>query len=607
VSSSHPCQFEVGGTDRHADQIDPRHFSKPSLPISSETDLQLSFASLEQSYKAVTTFLLKNCRHDPGRLPPPDFRLIASGEGLEDLINLLELVILAAFKGANRNIYAKDIQDLPEATQKLIFELIASHSDDDDDEEQQDENAGSEGSSQPASSRGDDRIDLPIGFDADLAREERLLKLVAERKEAQQEKQVYRDQLSDLHSRYTSLQQSFERTQDELKDTKDRLQTLLSGRDPQSSYRSSQPEKDEQIAELEAKLSELEEANEALNRSKEVFRVKAEKSQSLQDDYDEIKQQNASLRNRVNALDKYKQKAEEGRNLEDRNRVLEAKVADLQKQLKESDSSLVSIVELRRTNDEYRQLLSTIEQDRNEQHEMKMRIELQYHTLVAEHRESVDQLARQNATNEELESRLHEYEEGHTPTTTKPRAPESTTLSGYDEDFAQDEAKLSQEFTMVDVDDQNYISEVELRAIMAAMQAQARDAGTSGKSFSIAEEKKLADKIEKTRHTAKQLIQVIDFLAQPRVELVGVKDLDSSLPFKPLPPNIEDDVASVYASANASITSLARSSVTSLALSAAALRKPSAASVRSTNDITNDSTTPRRASRLIPSIWRGRI
>jgi hypothetical protein len=604
-STSRPRQFLLRGPDSCADQIDPRHFPKPTLQISNQTDLQLSYASLEQSYTAVSTFLLENCRQDPGRLPPPpDLRLIASGEGVEDVINLLGFLILAAFKGANRNVFAKEIQALPEETQKLIFELIASHTDEDD-EEQQDENAGSEESSQLASSRGDDRTGLPIGFDADLAREERLLKLVAERKQAQQERQLYRDQLDGLHDRHAILQQRFDMTQEELKDTKDRLHTLLSGKDRQATYRGSQSEKDGQIAELEAKVSELEEANEALNRSKEVFRVKAEKTQSLQDDYDEIKQQNASLRNRVNALDKYRQKAEEGRNLEERNRALEAKVSDLQKQLKESDSSQISITELRRTNDEYRQLLSTIEQDRNEQHEMKMRIELQYHTLVAEHRESLDQLARQNATNEELESRLHEYEEGHTPTTPKPRAPESITLSGYDDYFAQDEAKLSQEFTMVDIDDQNFISETELRAIMAAMQAQARDAGASGKSFGMAEEKKLADKIEKTRHTAKQLIQVIDFLAQPRVELVGVKDLDNSHPFKRLQPTNEDDVASIYASANASISSLARSSPASSASSTAAVLKPSVARLRSTNSLTNDSTTPRRGSRFLPSLWRG--
>src|SRR5947209_5859362 len=95
-----------------------------------------------------------------------------------------------------------------------------------------------------------------------------------------------------------------------------------------ASTRTSQSEKDEQIAELEAKISELEQAHEALDRSKEAFRVKAEKAQSLQDAYDEIKVQNQTLRNRVNALDKYKQKAEEGRSLEERNRTLEARVLD---------------------------------------------------------------------------------------------------------------------------------------------------------------------------------------------------------------------------------------------------------------------------------------
>ena len=525
-----------------------------------------------------------------------------------NLISLLELVVLAAFKSANRNVYAEEAQRLPEATQKFIFELIASHTgeDDEDDEEQQDEYASAESLSQSESKHSDDITGLPAGFDADLAREERLLKLVAEKKQAQQENQIHRDQLDKLHDRCTSLQQNFDRTQDELKDTKDRLQTLLSGKDRQATYRGSQSEKDEQIAELESKLFELGATTEVLNRSKEVFRIKAEKAQSLQDDYDEIKQQNLSLRNRVNALDKYRQKAEEGRILEERNRVLEAKVGDLQKQLKESDSSQASAGELRRTNDEYRQLLSTIEQDRNEQHEMRMRIELQYHTLTEEHREILARLARQNATTEELESRLHEYEEGHTPTTPKPRAPENLPLSGFDEAFAQDEAKLSQEFTTVDVDDQNYISETELRVIMAAMQAHAQDAGASGRSLGIVKEKKLAEKIERTRHTANQLIQVIGFLTHPHVELVGVKDLDSSYPFKPVNRNIEDDVASIYKSTNAPVISVARSSVASLALSIAATRRPSVSRVLSTNSLTNCSTTPRKGSRFLPSLWGGK-
>jgi hypothetical protein len=597
--------LDEAATHNQADHIDPQYFSKPSLSTSTDPDLQLSYASLEQSCSALRAYLLKRCRPSADRLPdPPDVRLIASGQGVEDLVNLLELVMLAAFKSPNRDVYLREAQDLPKASQKLIYELISSHGDDNDDEEV-DEHVGFEGSSRPVSSRGDDGVGLPVGFDADLAHEERMAKVVAEKKEALRERQVYKDELEDLHDRYTSLQQTFDRTQDELKDTKDRLQSLLSGKERLVTYRTSQSEKDEQIAELEAKIAELEQACEALDRSKEAFRVKAEKAQSLQDAYDEIKVQNQTLRNRVNALDKYKQKAEEGRNLEERNRALEARVLDLQKQLKESDASQVSKAELRRTNDEYRQLISTIEQDRNEQHEMKMRIEHQYHTLLAEHRESLDQLARLNATNEELESRLHEYEEGHTPTTPKPRAPEVTILSGYDDEFAQDEAKLSQELTAtVDVDDHNYISETELRAIMAAMQARARDAEASGKSFGMAEEKRLAEKIERTRHTAKQLIQVIDFLAQPRVELVGVKDLDRSRPFKPLLPHtVDDEVARIHTRANASVTSFARSSP---AMSTATPRKSSVASTGSTDGSRNDSTTPKKAFRMLPRTWLGR-
>jgi len=219
-----------------------------------------------------------------------------------------------------------------------------------------------------------------------------------------------------------------------------------------------------------------------------------------------VKLENSKLARKAAAADKYKQKLEASQTFEKENRTLLAKVSDLQQQLKASDSSNVASAELRRANQEYQNVLSTIEREFKELNDMKKRIEFDNHTLIAQNEESMKQITHYKVTVEDLQGRLQDYEDGRTPTTPKQTA-NGLAISDYDSQFAQDEAKLSEEFTTVVDDDQNYISEAELRAIMTAMRAQARDAGASRKASGIAEDKKLAEKIERGRTTTKQLIQ----------------------------------------------------------------------------------------------------
>ena len=99
-----------------------------------------------------------------------------------------------------------------------------------------------------------------------------------------------------------------------------------------------------------------------------------------------------------------------------------------------------------------------------------------------------------------------------------------------------------------------------------------------------------------TRATTKALIQVIDYLAQSRVEFVGVKDLDEGSPYNPVTPPV-NDLASIYGVASQS----ARSSVTSLS---AASRRSSVASFHSTHSNKNPQRTPTTAPRR-SSLLRG--
>merc|ERR1711939_276063 len=99
------------------------------------------------------------------------------------------------------------------------------------------------------------------------------------------------------------------------------------------------------------------------------------------------------------------------------NTSLRAKVAEMQNQLKQSDSARASSGDLQREIDEYRRLLPSIEQERYELNEMKKRLEFDYHTLEARYQDTVEQLSRQQKEVEDLQSRLQDYEDGTTPAT----------------------------------------------------------------------------------------------------------------------------------------------------------------------------------------------
>lgn len=571
--------------DISIEQIHPKTFAG-DLPHSPEyNNVAVNKANLTHCYAKVVDFLLSvECGQDEELLPiAPDLQEIAQSDSLTDLIRLLKHLPLAAFKNKTRKThYLQDVIELASSTQGVMMNILSESGLDlpADTEESEGLDKSDDSSSVSDIDAGDlgragslARANNPH---SELEKEERFAKVLAENERITQEKRYAQKQLHTLHDKHVALQQNHDATQDQLNDTKDRLDALLAGTGRVNASRNVDSKHDALIADMEQKTSELEQDNESLRRELAILSVKAEKLQRLQDECDVLKDENGKLVRKAATADKYKQKIEASQGFQKENEALKVKVVELQKQVKESDSTSAATSELRRENQEYRDILSTIEQDRNEQSEMRKRTELEYHTLRAQHEELSKQSARQQAGIEELQGRLQDHEED-SPTTPK-LTTDGLPLTYYDPQFLEDEAKISEGLTTLDIEEQNYISEAELRAIMTAMQAQARNSGTSNKASDIAEDKKLAEKLERGRHTTKQLIQVIDFLAQPRFELIGVKDLDSTRPFKPSLHSIDADVASVYASANASVASLAPSSKGSLALSAAASKRSSDAS-----------------------------
>lgn len=502
----------------------------------------------------------------------PDLKAIAQSSTLTDTIALLKLLVVAAINCADRIEYLKQMQELPESTQEVIMQTVQ--------EVGQDESAADEAELQDADilAAQDDMPTSPRRsgeMETVLESEERLGKVIADNQRIAHEKRELQKQLDEHHARYEKLQERFDQVQDELKETGERLTAVLAGR----SGVSTQPldsKHDIIISTLENRVLEAEAEVEELRKSNEVLKIKAEKAQKLQDDYDEMKIERDRLARKANTAEKYRQKLEASQDLEKDNTSLRAKVAEMQNQLKQSDSARASSGDLQREIDEYRRLLPSIEQERYELNEMKKRLEFDYHTLEARYQDTVEQLSRQQKEVEDLQSRLQDYEDGTTPATKeKSFSPVNDDLEREEAEFGISEARLAAALLNGDVSpatpkdtdltlptettsasglgielvsESEGISEDELKAIMSAMRAQAQAGTSSERESALRAQKKLIVSIERQRNKNKVLLdhvqkqdQIIIDMQKKYQEEQEVQRQKEDAP--PTPPP-KDDVAS---------------------------------------------------------------
>jgi len=440
---------------------------------------------------------------------------------------------VAAINCADRIEYLKQMQQLAESTQGVLMQTVQEAGEDEgatDDPDDSDQGVQDLEGETPTSPRRSGEMESV------LESEERLGKVIADNQRIAHEKRELQKQLDEYHSRYEQLQERFDQVQDELKETTDRLSAVLAGRSDIST-RPLDSKHDTLIATLENRVVEAESEVEDLRKSNEVLKIKAEKVQKLQDDYDEMKIERDRLARKANTAEKYRQKLEASQDLEKDNANLRTKITDLQNQLKQSDSARASSSDLQREIDEYRRLLPSIEQERYELNEMKKRLEFDYHTLEARYHDTAEQLSRQNQTVEELQGRLRDYEEGITPAPrdNRPPSPVNNDLEKEEAEFLESEARLTAALLNGDsspatpkdsvqtapidatstvglgltlaTENEETISEDELRAIMSAMRAQAQAGSATERESSIRAQKKLILTIERQRNKNKVLLE----------------------------------------------------------------------------------------------------
>ena len=470
----------------------------------------------------------------------PDLKAIAQNAEEEQTVLLLKLLVVAAINCTNRLQYLENMQSLAISTQEVLMNTAqeAGEEPDEDlplDAEPVEEPAYMSSPRSNRASRQSNRDSLqgtPFshpGADAGLESEERLGHVIADNQRIAQEKRELQRQLDSLYDHHTKLQQRYDKTTDELVETKDRLTSILAGKTEYGNLKSQDSAQAAVITTLEARLTTAEEEASALRKNNEVLRIRAEKTQSVQDSYDELKISHDKLLRKANAAEKYKQKLEASQSLETENNSLKTKIADLQAQLRQSDSASVGQLDLRREIDEYRRLLPAIEQERHELNEMKKRLEFEYHSLEARHQDALEQLRRQNSTVEELQGRLQDYEEGNVPST--PR-----TNGDAIPDIESSEDEKENEDPSIEKDDKDpiddMISETELSAIITAMRAQANV--TSDRKLSRVLEKGMTRYQKVVNHAQKQNLLIKDL--QSKLTDAETRAIAAEMKAKDLPP-----------------------------------------------------------------------
>lgn len=533
--------------------------------------------NLKHIHSVLADYIIYRCRR---KLPlpsgEPDLTAIAQSGSETAAVQLLKLVLLAAVFGRFSMEHIQKLTSLSADTQAQFYLIL-----------EEPEAYGEE--EKCVMGQDSDQDDGQIATipenahetDQDFVYEERIAQLVVVNKRWEQETLDLQEQLENLHDLQTRLQKSYDNLEVQHRDTVERLNALRSGKGEQSMLgiqRTKMQQQETVIATLESQISSLREENIDLKVQNDHLVTQTHDLQPMQDQVFELKIENEQLQRKANAADKYKEKLQSLHKVEEENERLKYRVNEMQRELKQGDSEHFNNSDLRRENDELRRLVSNIEQELSDSIEAKKRAEFEKLTFEAKAQQADEQASRWCGKVQSLQRLLND--DPGSDSTSTPRASTSDDFGStlYDEMDEQDSG-LSKGISDVRLEDQNLITEEELQAVISVMKAHTQYTSVTERSSSIQEQQKLAAKLEKTRAITKELIQVFTYLALPRVEFVGVKDLDQQSPFKTVAPPI-DDLVFTYGAKSRS----ARSSVTSLP---AASRRSSVTSFHSTHSDVN--------------------
>ncbi|RAO70641.1 uncharacterized protein BHQ10_006653 [Talaromyces amestolkiae] len=422
--------------------IDPQYFLD-ELPERNPSDHWVTkWQNLKHLHKLLTGYIRKQFDDEipSGLDPSPDLKAISESNSLKETNKLLKLLLIAVISSPNAETYVTTLQKLSTPTQEGLKNIIeeahnSQHEDLSADEDDRD---------------GAAKRDLAV--DPELQFEERVGKVLAENDRLATEKKEMEKALEDLHNRLARLQENNDTLQTRLASTEDRLVTLKSGKGDAGfsakALESRSRQQEELIANQEAKISAAQDEIDSLTMSLESMRVKTQRFQKLQDDYDEMKTEREQLVRKANAAEKYRQKLQASQDFEKENQTLKNQVKDLQQQLKDADSNQKRSSERDVELEEYRRVLPRIEQDRHEIQSLKKQLEFNNHALTERLQSAEEQRDRDEALISELRERIRELEgstdsPSYTPGNASPRL--QSTLQKDLDDIGARETQLKSE------------------------------------------------------------------------------------------------------------------------------------------------------------------
>jgi len=384
--------------------IDPQYFLD-EIPEREPGDHWVSkWQNLKHIYKLLTNYIRhqNNDTIPPGLDPSPDLEAIAEKASAKETNKLLKILLIAAIYSPNAATYVQTLQELSTPTQEALKEIIQ--------EAQDGEHEPLDGADELREeiAKADNPGDLELKF------EERVGKVLAENDRLTHDKKELQKDLGDMHNRLARLQENNDTLQNRLASTEDRLVTLKSGKGDlgfnAKALESKTRQQDDLIASQEAKLSAAQDEIDSLLMTVESLKVKNQRYQKLQDDYDELRTDRDQLARKANAAEKYRQKLQASQDFEKENSTLKNQIKDLQQQLKESDSQQRWTSERDVELEELRNLLPRIEQECNEIQNLKKQLEFNNHALTERLESADEQHERDDALISELRERLGELE-----------------------------------------------------------------------------------------------------------------------------------------------------------------------------------------------------
>ncbi|OKL58848.1 hypothetical protein UA08_05839 [Talaromyces atroroseus] len=490
--------------------IDPQYFLD-ELPERNPSDHWVTkWQNLKHLHKLLTGYIRKQYDTDeipPGLDPSPDLKAISEAKSLKETNKLLKLLLIAAISSPNAETYITTLQKLSTPTQEGLKNIIeeahnSQHEDLSADEEEPDA-----------------KREL-LTVDPELKFEERVGKVLAENDRLASEKKEMEKALGDLHNRLARLQENNDTLQTRLASTEDRLVTLKSGKGDvgfsAKALESRSRQQEELIANQEAKLTAAQDEIDSLKMSLESMRVKTQRFQKLQDDYDELKTERDQLIRKANAAEKYRQKLQASQDFEKENQTLKNQVKDLQQQLKEADSNQKRSAERDVELEEYRRVLPRIEQDRHEIQNLKKQLEFNNHALTERLQSAEEQRDRDEALISELRERIRELEgspdsPSYTPGNTSPRL--QSTLQKDLDDIGTRETQLKSE---------NEELKKEVHKLRTSVQTNTLGSSLSAYSENLAAAAQLAQ--AKSRQS-EEYWKLYDQYAEIRQKLADAEDL----------------------------------------------------------------------------------